>query len=225
MTVFKMKKGNYLIELAVHIPLRNVNFYLDVCHVMSAIDLNEIWCRGEMSAEIEKLKSVITDGSNPQEVIQLMVGYLTCTNRKHSPCGLELLGHIVLKHVLQREESSGEHSGASKLPFIFTAYSIAQDLIFHGYGPNYSFVGKVLDALAKNIAANPDFPDLDIRNICARYTYEDIAAIFLGYSFVINRAPRPIVPFPAHSAGFPAFILFEMKMLFPRIFQVMNLSK
>ncbi len=177
-----------------------------------------------MSAEIEKLKTVITDGSNPQEVIQLMMPYLTCTNRRHTPGRVELLGHVVLRHVLQREENSGEKA-ASRLPFIFTAYAVVQDLIFHGYGPNYDFVGKVLGAVAKNININPDFPGLNIENICARYTYEDIAAIFLGYSFVFNRAPRPIVPFPARPAGFPAYILFETRLLLPRAFEVMDLSR
>ena len=219
------------------------------------------------------------NGISPEAVIQSTIGYLTCINRIDSFRGMELLGHVVLKHVLQREENSGEQDGASMLPFIFTAYSLVQDLIFHGYGPNYTFVAEVLQSITNCIITRQKARDRlsnsnslnnlisaggaphplpsppggardtrtkkslstqtprtvqtssgfhshgsEIEEICARYTHEDIAAIFLAYSFVVNRTLRPLVPFPRNSGGFPAFIFSEAKMLFPRLFQVIGFS-
>ena len=181
---------------------------------MRAIDLKEMWSSGEMRAELEELENVISGDISPEAVIQSTIGYLTCLNRMDSFRGVEMLGHVVLKHVLQREESSGEHDGASKLPVIFTVYSIVQDLIFNDHGPNYSFVGEVLQSLPEYIVTEPDFSGSAIKEICSRYKHEDIAAIFLGYSLVINRAPRPLIPFPRNPVGFPAFVLFGLKCSF-----------
>jgi hypothetical protein len=219
-----MKNENCLLELAELIPVRNINFFLDAYNVMRAIDLDVMWSCGESRAELKKLKDVIANGISPEAVIQSTIGYLTCINRMDTPRGMELLGHVVLKHVLQKEENCGEQDGASRLPFIFTAYSLVQDLIFHGYGPNYTFVGEVFHSLPERIVTEPNFSGAAIENICGRYTCEDIAALFLAYSFVVNRTLRPLVPFPRNSSGFPAFIFSEAKMLFPRLFQVIGLS-
>ena len=145
-----MEKGNYIIELAGHIPVRNINFYIDACRAMNDANM-------QMLTEKD--------------------------------------GRI------------------ANYPFHFLSFAFLEDLKLHGQGASYSLVEKVLDELAEHEIINAEFHGCRIRDRCV--TVQDMAALFMGYSLASRGALLPIVPFPAHPAGFAARLASELSILLP----------
>jgi hypothetical protein len=214
-------KGKYIIELAQLIPSRNINFYIDACRAMSAVNMQDILDFGE--AEIRKLKSMVMDAglqAKPKAAIEMLITHLKSADGVDVREGIKMLGKLMATNL--REGEFKEKGGPfTKLPLTFISYAVVEDLMFHGQGPNYSFVGKFLDDLADHELIKPDFlgyathtGDL-IRTRCARYTHEDIAAIFLGYSYAHKGNLHPLVPFSNKPVGFMSALHHEVTKLLP----------
>ncbi len=220
-----MEKGKQIIELAQLIPARNINFYIDASRAMSAVNLNDILGFGEI--DITALRSLIIEGglkAKPQAAIEMLIAYLKdAADRIGTPEGMKILGKLIITH-LRKGEFQEKGGPFTKLPFSFLGYAVVEDLMLHGHGPNYSFVGKFLDELVENEIIKPGFlgyiPQTYeyLRTRCSRYTHEDMAAIFLGYSFA-RGSLLPIVPFPSRPVGFVSALISEVKKLLPRRLQ------
>ncbi len=211
-----MEKGKYIIELADRIPIRNINFYIDACREMSAVN------RQKMDSEqaeipLKKLKSQISERglkANPQKAIEVIINSFK-DGGIDTRLGMKLLGKLLVLYLRQGEFNEGT-GHLSTLPFNFLSCAVVQDLKLHGHGPCHSFVEKFLDELAEEEIIEPYFHALLVKDRSAKYADEDMAAIFLGYSFASKGALLPIVPFPSKPAGFVAVLIAELKKLLPR---------
>ncbi len=219
-----MEEAKRIVELAQLIPARNINFYIDACCAMSAVNLNDILGFGE--TDITTLRSLIMVDqlkAKPQAAIEMLIAYLKdAAGRIGTREGVKILGKLIITH-LRKGEFQEKGGPFTKLPLSFLGYAVAEDLMLHGLGPNYSFVGKFLDELVKNEIIKPGFSDYTpqtyeyIRTRCTRYTREDMAAIFLGYSLASKGSLLPIVPFPARPVGFVSVLISEIKKLLPQL--------
>lgn len=213
-----MEKGKYIIELADRIPIRNINLYIDACRAMSAVNLQKITDSEQAEAELKKIKNLITDGglkTDPQTAIAVLTDQVKDGGSAYSTLGMKLIGELIILY-LRRGEFNDGTSHLSTLPFNFLSYAVVQDLKLHGHGPCNSFVEKFLDELAEGEIIEPYFHALLVKDRSAKYADEDMAAIFLGYSFASKGALLPIVPFPSKPVGFVAVLIAELKKLLPR---------
>lgn len=212
-----MEKGEYIIDLAHYIPHRNINFYIDTCRAMSAVNLEDI-----DNGEMRKLKSLIIDKklqAKPQDAIKMVITYLKDSTDNNILTGMKALGKLIATH-LRRGEFIEKGGPFAKLPLTFLSYVVVEDLKLHGHGPCYSFVAKLLNELSKQEIINPDFfGSVDYQTIqtrTAKYSYQDMAAIFLGYSLANEGNLLPIVRFPASPDGFVSALVSEKRKLFAR---------
>lgn len=212
-----MEKGKYIIDLAHYIPHRNINFYIDTCRAMSAVNLEDI-----DNGEVRKLKRLIIDRrlqAKPQDAIKMVMTYLKDSTDINTPMGMKTLGKLIATH-LRGGEFIEKGGPFAKLPLTFLSYAVVEDLKLHGHGPCYSFVGKLLNELSKQEIINPDFfGSVDyqiIQTRTAKYSYQDMAAIFLGYSFASQGTLLPIVRFPESPDGFASALVSEKRKLFAR---------
>jgi hypothetical protein len=209
-------KGKYLIELAQFIPSRNINFYIDACRRMMDVDFDKISGSSHAALELKHFKSLISNGelrTNPQAAIEAMMNDLKKPLRIDS---VKLLGYFILSYLRDGEFNEHKKGGLLKHPFNFISFAIVEDLKLHGQGPGYSLVEKFLDELVQEEIIDSRFHGLHVRNRCTTYSsFEDIAAMFLGFSLACNGAFRPMVPFPRKPEGFISRMIFELKKLLP----------
>lgn len=213
-----MEKGKYIIELADRIPIRNINFYIDACRTMSTLNLQKITDSEQAEAALKKLKNLIIEGglkTDPQAAIAVLMDQVRDGGSADSILGMKLIGKLIILYLRRGEFNEGT-SHFSTLPFNFLSCAVVQDLRLHGHGPCHSFVEKFLDELAEEEIIAPYFHALLVKDRSAKYADEDMAAIFLGYSFAGKGALLPIVPFPSKPAGFLEVLIAELKKLLPR---------
>lgn len=213
-----MENGKHILELAERIPVRNINFYIDACRGMSAVDLQKISSPEEAERELKRIKTMILEGglkTDPQAAIEKIINYFKEDSSIETSVGMKLLGKLIILYLRQGEfqEKAGDNT---QFPFNFLSYAVVEDLKFHGHGPSFSFVEKFLDDLAAREIIEPDFHALGIKDRCAKYSHRDMAAVILGYSFAARGAMLPIVRFPTRPAGFVDILIAELKKLIPR---------
>jgi hypothetical protein len=199
------KSGKYVIELAARIPIRNINFYIDTYRAMSSVDLTD-----KNYAELKKLESLVADKRlKGRAAIEMLLTHLKDTSGIDISTGMKLLGKFLITRLRQGNVNA-------MLPFTFLSSAIVEDLKIHKEGPNYEFVEKFLDELVEKNVLHPDLWGLHIRARCERYSHEDLAAIFLGYSIASQGAFSPMIPFPSKPVGFVSALISEVKKLLPR---------
>jgi hypothetical protein len=190
----------HTIELACVIPISNINFYKDVCQAMNSVNSQYI-----KNAELKELASLIDGRLKPQPTIEAMISYFKTDGRiNHSD--MKILGRLILNHVLDAKDGS-----IIELPLSFLTYALIEDSKSYGKSPHFSLVEEVLNELAELKIINPAFGEIRIKDRRTRYNNEDIATIYLGYSFASHGALLPIVSFPALHGGFVAFLSSEWK--------------
>jgi hypothetical protein len=196
-----MENGKYILELAKHISIRNINFYIDTYKAMSAVDLSET-----DHGDLIKLESLAANGR------------IKDTTNIDIPGGMKTLGKFLITRA-RKGNFAEKGDSFIMIPFTFLGSAIVGDLKLHGQGPNYEFVEKFMDELADQKIINPDCLGPRIRAVCEQYERTDLAAIFLGYSIASHSAFRPLIPFPANPEGFIPVLISEFKKLLPRCLQ------
>ncbi len=208
-----MENGNYIIELAGHIPVRNINFYIDTCRAMSAVNVQMLTGGYGTALEVRRLKNLPASANlkaKPRSAIAAMIDHV------QENFSTRLTASMKLDSVLSRLRGSEfieKDARIANYPFHFLSFAIVEDLKLHGQGASYTFVEKVLDELAEHKIIHPELHGLHIKDRCA--TMQDMAALFLGYSLASRGALLPIVPFPARPAGFAARLASELSKLLP----------
>ncbi len=206
-----MNSGQYLLELAGHIPARNINFYLDAYQAMDAVNQRE--ADGFGTIEIQKIKDRIADHgleAQPVKALDLLLSTRnTCSEIK--AIGKLLLSELRLGKFTERVES------VATLPWTFLTYVVTADLELHGYGPCYSFVERFIDELSREKIINNNSQRSDIPRHVAEYIHEDMASIFLGYSLLSGGTLTCLVPFPAGKTGFTAKLFHDIQKLLPQV--------
>lgn len=215
--VCSMDHEKYIIQLADRIPVRNINFYIDSCRAMSAVQLQELSSSEEAERELRRLKDLIVGRglkARPQAAAQAMIDYVTSFSSIDTRTGMKLIGKLMILYLRQGEFNEGT-GHLSTLPFNFISYAVVEDLKLHGQGPSYSLVERFLDDLAERQIIESDFHARAVRNRCVKYTDTDIAVIFLGYSLAGIGGLLPLVPFPSKPTGFVTVLIAELKKLLP----------
>jgi hypothetical protein len=208
-------KSKYLLELTQHIPIRNINFYVDAFDAMCVA--NQYGTSIVEQREIEELEDIIREQSlerSPNETI----GVLVTTHS--AKLGIKTIGKLILSSLRLGRFHNGSET-VSHLPFAFLTYVVVEDLKLHGQGPCYTLVEKFTGEITQQEATCSERPGSNVQAITAPYTHEDMAAIFLGYSFLSRGAQLPLVPFPSNKTGFVARLYYDVNKLFPRLFSPM----
>ncbi len=188
------------IELACVIPIRNINFYIDACRAMNSVNSQYI-----KNAELRELASLIDGRLKPQPTIEAMIIYFkTVGSIDHS--GMKILGRSILMHALDEKGGS-----IIELPLSFLTYALIEDSKMYGKSPHFLLIEEVLNEIAELKIINWSFGKIRIKDRRTRYRNEDMAAIYLGYSFAHHGALLPIVSFPSRPGGFVAFLRSEWK--------------
>jgi hypothetical protein len=209
-----MEIGKALIELAAHIPMRNIRFYLDSHQAMSAV--NQKIRNSFSNTDLQKIKDPIFERgleARPQEAIAMLLA------ENNTLSGKKAVGKLILSNLrLGRFNKKG--GPFSKLPETFLLYGAAQDLQLRGLGPRYSLIERFIDCLAHQGTGVSGDRCLDVRGRLANYIHEDMAAVFLGYTLLnfSHEMSGPIVPFPSHKTGFIDRLFRDVKKLCPHLF-------
>jgi hypothetical protein len=210
------KNGGYIAELGQRIPLRNIDFYVQVCRAMSMIDVQER-LSGEAARELKKIKNLaLTEElrTRPQTAFNEVMNYFKGKSPVDASTGMKLLGRLMVLYLRKGEFNKGT-SHFSTHPFNFLSYSVVEDLKLLGHGPCYSLVENFLDELVLDEVIDQKFYSLQVRTRSLAYGYGDMAAIFLGYSLISKGALLPLVPFSGNTAGFVSHLVKELKKLLP----------
>ncbi len=179
--------GHSLIELAALIPARNINFYFDAYRAMQRVAGGH---RVAVSALIDRMRA---------------------NSSTRVTDDLKLVGHFMLEQFC--EEVDKEARVVEKLPEYFFTLAILKDTKLHGQPVTQSFVKRVLNELEEQKIVHSWFRANYIK---ARVLSEkDMAELFFGFSLAAKGALIPIVPFPAHPAGFVARLNSELSKLLP----------
>lgn len=212
-----MEKGKYIVELSALIPIRNINFYIDTCRAMSGVNLQKITGSDETESALRRLKIMISEELklDPRTAIEIMINKVKDESIIEPRIGMKIIGKLIILYLRRGEFNEGT-GHLSTIPFNFLSYSVVQDLRLHGEGPNLSFVEKCLDELAEHQIIDTGFHTLHVKSRSVKYTDQDMAAIFLGYSLASRAALLPIVPFPARPVSFVTVLIAELKKLLPR---------
>ena len=99
------------------------------------------------------------------------------------------------------------------LPEYFFTQAILKDAKLHGDALSHSLVKRVLNELAGDKIEHSGVREKFIKG--RGMTEQDMAQLFLAFSLAAKSALRPIVPFPAHPAGFIARLALELGKLLP----------
>lgn len=210
-----MYQGKYLIEVASHIGARNLNFYLDAYETMYALqtqELDPLYASPDPSRFAAMQTLVFEQGleEKPREAIDALV-------RVHGQNGgLKDVGAFILAG-LRQGKFTKQAPMRSELPFVFLNYSVAEDLFLRGQGRWYGLVESFLHDIKRPeaVEALQRYETMDL--IVKGYTTIDMAAIFLGYSFVSRRDPHTLVRFPVNRRGFVEQIFHDVHQLFPML--------
>jgi hypothetical protein len=207
-----MANGKYILELAEHIPIRNINFILDACGAMSAVNQREPsdYDRGKL----EKMVGRITERgltSLPKEAIELLLSSDTTDD-----C-IKAVGRVILSNLRLNQFNAKSVSYAS-FPSIFLIYVVVEDLKLHGQGPCYTLVDKFAQELGHQEIIPGKNQVSAIPSLMDKFIHEDMAAIFLGYSLLQTGTLRPLILFPSHKTGFVARLFHDVNTLLPSLF-------
>ncbi len=206
-----MNSGQYLLELAEHIPARNINFYLDTYQAMDAVNQRE--ADGFDALEVKKLKHSIAQyglEAQPSKALDLFL------KRRNTSCEIKAIGKLLLSELRLRKFTERRESPVF-LPWTFLTYVVTADLEFHGHGPCFSFVERFIDELSQARIINHNHLSGDIPHHIAEYIHEDMASIFLGYSLLSEGTLTYLVPFPAGKTGFTAKLFHDVHKLLPLV--------
>lgn len=193
-----MVDAQYILELADFIPSRNINFYINTCQAMNSVNSQYI-----ENIEMRKVASLIDGRFKSQPTIEALITYFK-TAGSIDQSGMKILGKLILLHALDEKGES-----IIELPVSFLTYSFVEDSKFYDKNPHLSLVEKSLIELVELKIINPFCGQIRMHERRTRYTNEDIAAFFLGYSFASRGALLPIVSFPYRPGGFVAFLRSE----------------
>lgn len=210
------KNRKYITELAERIPIRNINFYIEVCSAMSVTNLRERLSK-EAERELKEIKKLASRDelrTRPQTAFKEVMNYLKEKSPVDPATGMKLLGKLIILYLRKGKFNKGA-SHFSTHPFNFLSYSIVEDLKLLGHGPCYSLVENFLDELVLREIIDQNFYSLHVRTRSMKYAYEDIAALFLGYSLISKGALLPLVPFFDNTAGFVSHLIQELEKLIP----------
>lgn len=141
----KMANGEYLIKRAQLIPTRNINFYIDTCRAMSAVNMQTVTDGHGVALEVGRLKNLPANGdmkTKPRSAIAAMIDHVQENFGTRLTEGVKLVGYSVLSRLHQGEfiEKDGRNAN---YPFHFLSFAVLEDLKLHGHGASYSFVEKV----------------------------------------------------------------------------------
>jgi hypothetical protein len=216
-----MEAAEKFIDLATRIPIRNINFYIEACRSMTAINLMSIAASREADAFMKKSKKIIFgEGlqADPQGAIELVINNARSDGTVDAATGIRVLGKLMIASFRQGEfKEQGKAYAVDRLPSDFLSCALVSDLRIHEQGrPSFSFVEKFLDDLADRQIIEPVPGSPGIRERIAQYDDRDLASVFLGYSFVARGALLPIVRFPTRPAGFVNVLIAELKKMIPR---------
>ena len=201
----------YVIELTQHLPIRNINFYLDACSAMNAVNRRELSVLD--NNDISKIEALVLERGlerKPKEAIEMLFA-VQRTNQ-----GVKSIGKLILSS-LRLGRFNTKDGPCSDLPCSFLIYVIVEDLKLHGQGPCYTLVEKFTDEVIHEGIVHPACHASTIQSMHEKYIHEDMAAIFLGYSFLNEGDPRSIVSFPSNKTGFVARLFHDVHTLFPRL--------
>jgi hypothetical protein len=211
-----MANGKYILELAEHIPIRNINFVLDACGAMSAVNQRE---PGDHDmGDPQLMVGQIIDqelASQPKEAIDLLL------SSNGTTAGIKSIGRMILSNLRLNRFHAQSVSYAS-FPSVFLIYVVVEDLKLHGQGPCYTLVDK----FAKELGHQEIIPQKNqvsaIPSLLDQFIHEDMAAIFLGYSLLHAGTLHPLVPFPSNKTGFVARLFHDVNMLLPSLFEAVR---
>jgi hypothetical protein len=209
-----MEIGKAHIELAAHVPARNIRFYLDSQQAMNAVSQKII--NSFSNIDLQKIKGPIFDRrleAKPQEAIAMLLA------ENNTLSGRKAVGKLILSN-LRHGKFNKKGGPFLKLPETFLMYGLVQDLHHRGLGPRYTLVERFIDGIAQQGAGLSGDRYLDVRGRLANYIHEDMAAIYLGYTLLnfSRETFGPIVPFPSHKTGFIDKLFRDVKKLCPQLF-------
>lgn len=209
---------SYIIELAGHISVRNINFYIDACRAMSAVNSSvarkafaAVDGRGlERAARSKGLKA------GPQVVLEAVIRHVQAHYMGRLSEGMKLAGYLMLDRVGESVFGK-EDAFFANYPFHFLCRAVHEDLGLHGQAQSGFLLENFFDELAELKIIDPSFRGLFPKEPCLlRYSLEDIALLFLGSSLAARGALLPLVPFPVIRLGFVARLLSGLKRLLPK---------
>jgi hypothetical protein len=207
-----MANGKYILELAEHIPIRNINFILDACSAMDAVNQREP-CDYD-AGELQKMVGRITEqglASQPKEAIELLLSL------NNTADGIKSVGRVILSN-LRLNRFNAKNVSHANLPSVFLIYVVVEDLKLHGQGPCYTLVDKFAQELGHQEIIPQKNQVSAIPSLMDKFIHEDMAAIFLGYSLLQTGTLRPLIPFPSHKTGFVARLFHDVNTLLPSLF-------